>query len=266
MSENPAPFKKRREFNDPQDSKESGALGIFETLLRKSKQLVLGTVLILVYVIAAGLIGTSLIPAIAVVTYLFSWCEGFSIFPRLFIEGFSLGLGCFAYGFSAIVIIPLVNRLIRPFLKPYRGPAYSVAVFGWYFHNILIYFVRYTFLDWITPTPFNIFFYRQMGMKIGQRTEVNTSNISDAGLITLEDAVTVGGSVTIIAHYAKAGYLIISPVIVRKGATLGIRAIIMAGADIGEGATILPNSVVLPNTIVPAGETWAGVPAKKLER
>ena len=104
-----------------------------------------------------------------------------------------------------------------------------------------------------------------MGMKVGIRTEINTSNISDPGLITLEEGVTIGGSATIIAHYAVHGYLIIAPVHIRKNATIGLRAIIMGGVEIGEGAKILPNSVVLPKTIVPAGETWAGIPAKKLE-
>lgn len=260
------PAKKARGYHDPQSSSQSGIIGLFETVLRKSKRLVLGSILILVYIVVAGLLGIALIPAIALVTQLFSWSAEFNTIPRLFTQGFSLALGYLTYGFAIIVVVPLMNRLIRPLVKPFRGPVYSTGVLGWYLHNILIYAVRYTFLDWITPTPFNLFFYRQMGMKIGAKSEVNTSNISDAALITLEEGVTVGGSVTIIAHYATAGFLVIAPVVVRKNATLGIRSIIMAGVDIGERATILPNSVVLPKTVVPAGETWAGIPAKKLER
>jgi serine acetyltransferase len=38
----------------------------------------------------------------------------------------------------------------------------------------------------------------------------------------------------------------------------------MGGAQIGKGAKILPNSVVLPKTVIPAGETWGGVPAQKI--
>lgn len=258
--------KKTRGYHDPQVSSQSGLIGLFETVLRKSKRLVLGSILVLVYIFVAALLGIALIPAVSLVTQSFQWSENFTTIPRLFTQGFSLALGYLVYGFSIIVVVPLVNRLIRPLIKPFRGPVYSTGVLGWYFHNILIYAVRYTFLDWITPTPFNLFFYRQMGMKIGAKSEVNTSNISDAALITLEEGVTVGGSVTIIAHYATAGFLVISPVVVRKNATLGIRSIIMAGVDIGERATILPNSVVLPKTVVPAGETWAGIPAKKLER
>jgi len=258
--------KRVRGYHDPQSSSHSGIVGLFETVLRKSKRLVLGSILIVVYIIVAGLLGIALIPAIALVTRLFAWSVEFDTIPRLFTQGFSLALGYLAYGFSIIIVVPMMNRLIRPLIKPFRGPVYSADVLGWYFHNILIYAVRYTFLDWITPTPFNLFFYKQMGMKIGAKTEVNTSNISDAALITLEEGVTVGGSVTIIAHYATAGFLVVSPVVVRKNATLGIRAIIMAGVEIGERATILPNSVVLPKTVVPAGETWAGIPAKRLER
>ena len=95
--------------------------------------------------------------------------------------------------------------------------------------------------------------------------EINTTNISDPGLITIEDGVTIGGSATIIAHYGVQGYLIIAPVLIRKNATIGLRAIVMGGVEIGERVKVLPNSVVLPKTIIPAGDTWAGVPAKRLE-
>jgi acetyltransferase-like isoleucine patch superfamily enzyme len=104
-----------------------------------------------------------------------------------------------------------------------------------------------------------------MGMKIGKDVHINSSNISDPAMITIEDRVTIGGSAVIIAHYAMSGYLIVSPVVIRKGATIGLHAKILGGVEIGESAKILPGSVVMPKTVVPAGETWGGIPARKME-
>lgn len=41
---------------------------------------------------------------------------------------------------------------------------------------------------------------------------------------------------------------------------------VMGDVVIGDGATILPESVVLPGSRVGAGETWGGVPARRIER
>jgi len=254
-----------REDTNPQGSKRRGFLGWYEKTLRRYRRLVLAITLLLIYFLVACLLGVAAAPAIWVVRSLFEWSDDFSVFSKLLVEGASILLGFLVFGFSSIVIVPIPNLLVKPFVKPFRGPYYSLSVFFWYVHNILTYSVRYTFLEWITPTPFNLFFYRRMGMKIGKRTEINTSNISDPSMIVMEDDVTIGGSATIIAHYAVQGYLVIAPVIIRKNATIGLRAIVMGGAEIGEGAKVLPNSVVLPKTVIPAGETWAGVPAKKFE-
>jgi acetyltransferase-like isoleucine patch superfamily enzyme len=70
--------------------------------------------------------------------------------------------------------------------------------------------------------------------------------------------------VTIVAHYGQGGFLVLAPVHIGDKATIGLRAVLMGGVVIGEGAKILPNSVVLPKTKIPAGETWGGVPAQRI--
>ena len=71
-------------------------------------------------------------------------------------------------------------------------------------------------------------------------------------LIELEDKVTIGGSVHIICHYAAKGFLVIAPVKIRKGATLGLKATVMGDVEIGENAVIAPHEVVYPKSRVAA--------------
>jgi acetyltransferase-like isoleucine patch superfamily enzyme len=178
---------------------------------------------------------------------------------------FSLSAGYFLYGMTLIFVAPLINWLFRLQLQAWRGPYYSAETLKWFLHNGLTYLVRFTFLEFATPSPLNLIFYKMMGMKIGRGVMINSTWISDPSLIEMGDKVTIGGSVTIVAHYGQGGLLIISPVKIGNSCTIGLKATIMGGAEIGAGAKIMPHSVVMPKTIVPPGEIWGGVPARRIE-
>lgn len=246
-------------------SERSGLAGFFENALRSFQ--VLGHMFLItpLYLFGSACIGLALVPGF----YLFQLCEhlseSWSSGLRYWLLGTSLGAGYFLYGFSIICIAPFVNFLLRAKLFEWRGPYYSLPAVRWYIHNGLTYLVRYTFLEFATPTPLSLFFYRMMGMKIGEGTIINTTHLSDPSLIEIGNKVTLGGSVAIVGHYGQGGFLVLAPVKIGDKATLGLRAVIMGGVQIGADAKILPGSVVLPKTIVPAGEIWGGVPARKVE-
>lgn len=75
--------------------------------------------------------------------------------------------------------------------------------------------------------------------------------------------VTIGGSASRLAHYAQGGYLVIPPVVIKRGATIGLRAMVMGGVKVGKKAKVLASSFVLPGTKIPPGETSAGIPAQR---
>jgi acetyltransferase-like isoleucine patch superfamily enzyme len=245
---------------------EAAPTGVFDAILRAGKGFTIGAMLIPIYLIASVIIGAAVAPGIGV----YHLISGLGAESTLALKYLSMGVGIaagfFTYGFSILLIVPLINLPLRGRMKAERGSFHSARFLPWYLHNSLAYIVRYSFLDYVTPSPLNHMYFRLMGMKIGKNAHVNTSNITDAAMITIEENVTIGGSATIIAHYGQSGYLILAPTLIRKGATIGILATVMAGADIGENATVLPHSVVLPKTRIPAGETWGGVPARKIEK
>jgi hypothetical protein len=200
---------------------------------------------------------------------LFHWAQLSSAHDVPLLHYFFLALSFatayFLYGFSLIILLPLANRILFAWPKPWKGPYYSIETIPWSVHNGLVYLMRYTFLDFITPTPLNILFLRLMRMKIGRGALINTSYISDPSLIEIGEKATIGGSVTLCAHYGVGGKLVLAPVKIGSGATLGLKVTILGGVEVGEGARVLPNSAVLPHTKIPAFETWGGIPARKLE-
>lgn len=248
-----------------QKTRHSGVRGFFERCLRAYRVAIHALVLFPLYGIAAFCMGLALTPGLGLVRWVLHATANWQELSRLVTLGIAVAAAYFLYGFTLLFLVPLMNFFLSRRLRPWRGPYYSVECVRWYVHNGLTYLLRYTFLDLITPTPFNILFYKLMGMKVGRDSQINTSNISDPSLIELGSHVTIGGSATLLAHYGMGGYLVIAPVRIGDGATIGLKATIMGGVEVGSRATVLPNSVVLPRTIIPAGETWGGVPARKIE-
>lgn len=85
--------------------------------------------------------------------------------------------------------------------------------------------------------------------------------------ITLEDDVMVGSNVTFTNDkYPKSRNKEweLLPTRVCKGASIGAGSTILPGLTIGEGAMIGAGSVVTQD--VPAGEMWAGNPAKFIKK
>ncbi len=242
-----------------------GIRGLFEVLLRRFKIAMHLLTMIPVYFFACLIFGLSLTPSIA----LFRWVQDATSASHHWVQNISYGLsfaaGYFIYGSSLLFVAPLMNRILVGRLTEWRGSYYSAESLKWFLHNGMTYMARFTFLEFITPSPLALLFYKMMGMKIGRGVVINSTWISDPSLIVLKDKVTIGGSVTIVAHYGQGGLLVIAPVTVGANVTVGLKATIMGGCEIGEGAKILPHSVLLPKTKVPAGETWGGVPAQKID-
>lgn len=214
-------------------------------------------------ILAAGLsLGVAAWLYLAIFTPLLSDVGSVWRYP---LSGLALALCYFAYGLTLLLVAPTFNLLLGGRLQPYRGSAVSLTALRWYVHCTLTLVVRYSFLEFVTPSHFAQTYYRLMGMKIGRNVSINSTAIADPSLIEIGDNVIIGGSASVMAHYAQGGYLVIAPVRLGAGSTIGLRAIVMGGVDVGAKAKVLAGSFVLPNTRIPAGETWAGIPAQRIE-
>lgn len=230
-----------------QKSRKQGALGFAETMLRRFKNLTFILAIFPIAMLYLICLSAALYPGSIIMTQFIEQARDMSLLTKtvFFAFGGSLSIVCFIL--VLVVIVPIVNAPIKPFVKSYRGPWFSLESVPWFYHNALIYLVRYTVLNLITPSPISIFFFKAMGMKIGKNVLLNTGNISDACLIEIKDYATIGGSAYLMAHYGMKGYLIVDKLVIEKGANIGLHSYVMA-AEVGEYSTILPNSVVLPKT------------------
>jgi acetyltransferase-like isoleucine patch superfamily enzyme len=238
----------------------------FDRLLRRFARASYFAVVLVLYVVASTAIGLAVAPAVWLFRHLAAWCATLPA-PLYWLGISTSGALCFfVAGLVLLVVVPVYNWILPTRVEPFKGGYYSVYAVPWFLHNGLFYLVRFTFLPFVTLTPFGTWFLKAMGMKIGRHAFINTEYISDPQLITLGDDAALGGSVRIFAHHGGGGNLVIAPVEIGARATIGLGVTVMGDVIVGEGATVLPNSVLLPGSRVGAGETWGGVPAQRISR
>ena len=247
-------------------SKNPPPMNGLDRLLRRFSRVAYVIAVLLMYVLASTALGLALAPALWIWSRLQLW--GIHLPGPLpwIVSGFALAICFFVFGLVLLVVVPLYNWILPTRVKPFKGGYYTLHALPWFLHNGLFYLVRFTFLPFVTLTPFGVWFLKAMGMKIGRHAFINTEFISDPQLITIGDDAALGGSVRIFAHYGGGGNLVIAPVSVGHRATLGLACCVMGDVVIGDDAIILPESVLLPGSRVGVGETWGGVPARKIEK
>jgi len=260
-----APGSAPRSFAEDQ-SKNPPARHAFDRLLRRFARASYFAAVLLLYVLVSTALGLALAPALWCFDQLASWSGHLPGPLPWFGVATSAALCFFLAGLTLLIVVPIYNWILPTRVEPFKGGYYSIYSLRWFLHNGLFYLVRYTFLPFVTLTPFGIWFLKAMGMTIGRHAFVNTEYISDPQLLTLGDDAALGGSVRIFAHYGGGGNLVIAPVVIGRRATIGLGATVMGDVEVGEGATVLPHSVLLPGSRVGPGETWGGVPARRIER
>jgi acetyltransferase-like isoleucine patch superfamily enzyme len=102
---------------------------------------------------------------------------------------------------------------------------------------------------------------RSMGVKVGKNIYIGKYCIIDdtfSDLITIEDNVVISFGTTITAHDASCNK--IAPVVLKKGAFIGARSIVLPGVTLAENSIVGAGSVVTRD--VSPGKIVSGCPAK----
>ncbi|MDR9381546.1 MAG: acyltransferase [Natronomonas sp.] len=108
---------------------------------------------------------------------------------------------------------------------------------------------------------------RRIGVTVGSGVSWGLESTPDVfwpELITVGDDAIVGYDATLLCHEFLQDEYRTGEVRIGERAMIGAGAVVLPGVDIGPDAQVAANSLVTED--VPAGETWAGVPAEPVTR
>ena len=103
---------------------------------------------------------------------------------------------------------------------------------------------------------------RLMGARIGRRTCVSTTYLTEFDLVDIGDDAVVGRDVSLQTHLFEDRVMKMSRVTVGAGATVGDRAIVLYDAVVGAGVRLEPLSLVMKGEHLPPGTRWRGITAQ----
>jgi acetyltransferase-like isoleucine patch superfamily enzyme len=130
------------------------------------------------------------------------------------------------------------------------------------FINALYYLLALTFMEFVLLTPLAVLALRLMGAKVGKNVQINSRNLADLSLLEIGDNSVIGGNATVICHSFERGRLILRKVKIGKNVVIGLNSVVLAGADIGDGAFITAGAILGRNKQVEPHSVYAGVPAE----
>ncbi|MEK7357810.1 MAG: hypothetical protein AAB250_15270, partial [Bdellovibrionota bacterium] len=171
--------KRKLEYIDPTSSDRGGMAGLAESGLRRFKTLAQILLMTPLYILGCLIAGVAGAPAVMLWRLIMELSATWPTWGQAFAIGFGAAASFFAFGFTLLFVLPIVNFVLMAKLKPWRGPYYSLEAIRWFVHNGITYGARYTIMEFVTPSPLSILFYKSMGMKIGRGSAINTTWISD---------------------------------------------------------------------------------------
>lgn len=117
-------------------------------------------------------------------------------------------------------------------------------------------------LQHLRGTPFLPLALRLFGARIGQRTWLDTTDLTEFDLVRIGDEAELGQDSGPQTHLFEDRVMKIGSVELGRRAVMGANSIALPGARLEDGARLGALSLVMKGETVPAGTRWAGSPAR----
>lgn len=136
----------------------------------------------------------------------------------------------------------------------------------WVRYMVSTHVVRVLVGTFFRSSPIWTLYMRMNGARIGRGVYVNTLSISDHNLLDFGAGVIIGESVHLSGHTVEGGYVKTATVRLGRGVTVGLGSIVGIGVQAGDGSQIGALSVVPKYSRLEPHTTYAGVPARRIEK
>jgi non-ribosomal peptide synthetase-like protein len=116
----------------------------------------------------------------------------------------------------------------------------------------------------LTRTPFVCWYLRLLGVKIGRRVYIETTDFSEFDLASIGDEAALNADCTIQTHLFEDRVMKMGAVRVGPRCKIGTGTLVLYGATMESGAVLGELSLLMKGETLPAGTCWAGIPARRV--
>ena len=164
--------------------------------------------------------------------------------------------------FPLIIVVAVTAKwLVLGRVRPGRYPLWGWYYMRWWFAQAMVASVPSNYL---AGTPLLPMFYRLLGARIGRDVYIGTERFAAFDLISIGDGASIDDDASLFGQTVEDGELVIGPVTVGRNCFVGARAVLREGAVMEDGARLDDLSLLPSGARIPAGETWAGSPARRV--
>lgn len=164
---------------------------------------------------------------------------------------------------SMLVVSIAVKWLVLGRIKAGEYPLWGVQYLRWWFVGAIQSTIP---IDYMAGTPLLGWYYRLLGARIGANVHIGTSSLAAFDLISIGDDASVGADTDVPGYTVEDGLLKIGPVSIGRGCFVGNRSVLREGTVMEDGAKLEDLSLLPRGGRIPAGERWAGSPARRVAR
>lgn len=178
--------------------------------------------------------------------------ELFFVFPFLYLGAAIIG----------VLITALLKWTIIGKYSPAKKPLWcsyvwrSELITGIY-ENFLVLFI----LNILTGTPFIKYPLRLLGCKIGKRSCLFTTQITEFDLIRIDDDCAFNDNCTLQTHLFEDRVMKMSFVNIGKRCSVGGMAVVLYDSKMEDSSVLQPLSVLMKSETLPSNNCFAGAPA-----
>ncbi len=185
------------------------------------------------------------------------WWHFMLFFPLYYLA--FIGIPCFAF----TVLLKWVSVGIY---KPWQKPMWTARV--WISEGITTIYEALAvpfFLEYLKGTPWLPVFLRLLGVRIGKRVWMNTTDITEYDMVSIGDDTALNIDCGPQTHLFEDRIMKVGAITIGERNSIGAGSIILYDSELGNDVQIEPLSLVMKGEKIPEGSKWGGSPIRSVE-
>jgi len=147
--------------------------------------------------------------------------------------------------------------------RPAERPLWSTLVWRNELLNALHEHLAVPFLVGpLTGTPFISWYFRALGARIGKRVYMETTDLTEFDLVSVDDEAALNADCTIQTHLFEDRVMKMSRIQIGSQCRVGAGSLVLYDTQIEHGASLGDLSLLMKNEALPADTRWEGIPAR----